>query len=79
MYAVSLIPFNTVLVIDKNNDVVNTMGVEIPDRVAYSDINGKIHIANLFRHTPTPRDGRIAPEPPFSYKGLDSTLSIKNF
>ena len=51
MYVVSLISFNTVLIIDKDKDVVNTMGIEIPNRVAYSDINEKIHIANLFRHT----------------------------
>ncbi len=59
MYVVSLISFNTVLVIDKNDDVVNTMGVEIPNRVAYGDINGKIHIANLFRHTLSHRNGCI--------------------
>jgi hypothetical protein len=59
MHVESLNSFDTVLVIDKNSDVVNTMGVEILNRVACSDMNGKIYVANLFGHPLSYRNGRI--------------------
>ena len=72
IYAVSLISLDTVLVIDKKNDVINTMVVEIPNRVAHSDINRKTHVANLFRYPLSHRNGRI-PRPPFTDKVRSAT------